>query len=135
MKFSLTLSSRRLIRAPEQRVWLALCRISGFDPEKGLPLGGAAFAHPLGLKARVPVEAVEFSPGRSLAWRVRWLGIQSQKSVRLIPHGGGTMVESREMLSGWFLLLARPFYSPRRLGEKVNHWLDGLAKASEGIRG
>jgi hypothetical protein len=123
----LTLSASRLIPAPPSAVWRAFCRLMAWPPQPG-----RAVLLPLGRGERVPLEGVEWRPEQWAAWRARWRGVAVRQRVEFRPMGRGTLVESREELEGWALLWWRLWYSPRRLGRRMQGWLSALAAAAEG---
>jgi hypothetical protein len=77
----------------------------------------------------------EARAGEAAAWRARWWGLTSLHSYRFADAPGGTMVEGREEITGWAILLLRPFFSPRRLSGQSGRWLTELAHRAEALAG
>lgn|GEM_PF-6915528 len=126
---AVTLTASRHLRAPRDRVWRAFCQATGW--EQWSRDGEAASLNPLGLPLRLTLTVVEAQEGRQVAWRGRGLGVQSRHEFSFRDQAGGCLVTSRETLSGWMLLLLRPFYSPHRLATSAQAWLAELAARSE----
>lgn len=127
---AVTLTASRHLRAPRDRVWRAFCQATGW--ERWSRDGESASLNPLGLPLRLTLTVVEAQDGRRVAWLGRGLGVQSRHEFSFHDQAGGCLVTSRETLSGWMLLLLRPFYSPRRLATNAQAWLAELAAHSEG---
>lgn len=125
-----TLSASRHLRAPRDRVWRAFCQATGW--ERWSRDGESASLNPLGVHLRLTLTVVEAQEGRRVAWQGRGLGIHSRHEFSFRDQAGGCLVTSRETLSGWMLLLLRPFYSPRRLANNAQAWLAELAARCEG---
>ena len=127
---SVTLAASRHLHAPRAAAWSAFCRATGWrEWSRG---GQRATLNPLGLRLRVTVRVVEAQEGHRVAWRGQGLGIQSHHEFSFVDQAGGCLASSRETLSGWMLLLLRPFYSPRRLAVNAQAWLAELAVLAEG---
>ncbi len=137
MRLAVTLEAARLVRAPRAAVWRAFCELTGWD-DWGRP--GAAGAGPrlvlgvgpLGLTARARGRVLVVREGLEVGWRGRALGITSRQHYRFVDQPRGTLMEFREELEGWALLLTRPFYSPRRQSGLGQAWLAQLAARAEG---
>lgn len=127
---AMTLAASRHLRAPRERVWRAFCQATGW--EQWSRDGQAASLNPLGLPLRLTLRVVEAQDGQRVAWQGQGLGIVSRHEFSFSDRAGGCLVTSRETLSGWMLLLLRPFYSPRRLAGKAQAWLAELAAQTEG---
>lgn len=144
MSLTLTLEASRLVRAPRQRVWQVFSDLTawpqwnpqcpGSAPREGLSRGARLdlWLKPLGLPVMVRAEVVEAEEGQAVAWRGRAWGITTHHRYTFSDKGRDTLVVFRESLSGWPLLLARPFYSPRGLSLQAQAWLQALANQCPG---
>lgn len=140
MNLTLTLAASRLVRAPRQLVWRVFAEITdwpSWDPAGG----GVMTVRPLGWPVRARATVTRARPGELVAWRVAWWGLVSSQSYTLTnaPAGGmdgtmpGTLVEAREEITGWALLLLQPLYSPGRLSAESERWLKELATRAEAL--
>jgi hypothetical protein len=112
-------------------VWNPQC--PGQAPQGDLRAGTRLdlWLKPLGLPLMVRAEVVESSPGQAVGWRGRAWGITTHQRYTFRDKGRHTLVGFRETLSGWPLLLARPWYSPRSLSLQAQEWLQALATRAE----
>ncbi len=134
MKLTLTLTASRLVRAPRQLVWRVFAELTdwpSWDPAGG----GVMTVRPLGWPVRARARVTLARAGELVAWRVAWWGLASSQSYAFADAPGGTMVEAREEISGWTLLLLQPFYSPKRLSGEGGRWLKDLAARAEALAG
>ena len=143
MNLGLTLRASRLVHAPRPLVWQVFSDLTAWPAwnslcrreaprgalEKGAHL--ELWLKPLGLPIMVRAEVVEAIPGQAVGWRGRAWGITSEQRYTFGDQGPHTLVGFDESLSGWALLLARPLYSPRRLSQQAQAWLQALAHQAE----
>ncbi len=135
MSLSLCLTASRLVTAPRDRVWRAFVELMGGEemlrqegPGPSLELG----FRPLGLRVVAAATGLESEPGRRVCWQGRAWGLAVRRVFVFRGAPGGTLVESREEIRGWPLLLLRPWYSPRAMGRANQAWLAELAARAEG---
>jgi hypothetical protein len=143
VKLNLTLEASRLVRAPRATVWQVFSDLTAWpawNPQSprqapgGQLRAGARldlWLRPLGLPLMVRAQVVEANPGQAVGWRGRAWGITTDQRYTFSDQGRHTLVGFRETLSGWTLLLARPWYSPRDLSGQAQQWLQALAARAE----
>lgn len=139
MKLTLTLTAERLVRAPREVVWRVFAEAMdwpAWGPDgAGGGLGAALAVKPLGWPIRARAWVEQARAGEAVAWRARWWGLTSRHSYIFADAPGGTLVRGREEITGWAILLLRPFFSPRRLSGQSGRWLTELALRAEAASG
>jgi hypothetical protein len=143
VSLKLTLEAARLVRAPRQLVWRVFSDLTAWPDWNPLSRGQAPgqslepgarldlWLRPLGLPLLVRAQVLEAIPAQAVGWRGGAWGITSEQHYTFEDHGPQTLVGFQESLSGWPLLLARPFYSPRDLSQQAQAWLKALARQAE----
>lgn len=146
MSLEVNMTSVRRVNAPRQVVWQVFSDFVGWplwNPSTRLTAleggpGGAAVGarlrlvvRPLGLPLTVRARVVQVHPGRRLSIVVHWMGITGWQTFSFSDMGQGTLVEAREMLSGWLLAPLYLLRAPRRVGGMVSGWLEALAVEAE----
>ncbi|KMY68217.1 hypothetical protein AAU61_00360 [Desulfocarbo indianensis] len=131
MSLSLAMSAARLITVPREKAWSAFLDMMGWDAlrrEEGPRPVLELCVRPLGRRVRAEAAGLEIDPGRRLSWRGQAWGLSVRRDFIFRGAPKGTLVESREKISGWPLLLLRPFISPRAMGQANQAWLEDLAR-------
>ena len=128
------MTASRLISAPRDKVWPAFLEMMGWEqmhwdesphPSLELCIGF------MGRQVTAEGTSLDTDPGRRLSWRGKAGGISVRRDFIFRGAPGGTLVESREQVSGWPLLLLRPLYSPKAMGQANQEWLEELAARVE----
>ena len=129
MTLILTLGAGRLIPAPLPRVYEAFWRLLGVSPQEFASGQARLSLRPLGLPFALPVRRCEVRPLALAAWEGGLAGLRGRHQFEFKRAPGGSWVQATETLTGWPLLLIRPFISPGRLSRASQDWLAGLAKS------
>ena len=132
-------SSEILIAAPKEKVWRLLAEIDNWarwQPN----ISASKFAGPLkqgtefewttgGTKIKSRLAVVK--PGETLVWTGKALHTAAIHvwQFRATPNGG-TVVSTRESMSG-FMLKLKVFYSSKDLEKSQKAWLDALKREAE----
>ena len=134
MSLTLSMTASRLVSASRKEVWSAFLEMMGWThltgEENAAPSLELCF-RPLGKKVVACAANLEADPDRRLSWQGKAWGISVRRDFIFRAAPGGTLVESREQLSGWPLLLLRAFYSPKAMGQANQAWLEELARQLE----
>ncbi len=128
------MSASRLIAAPREQVWPAFLELMGWDQiqwDEGQHPSLELCFRPMGKQVVAEATGLDTDLGRRLSWRGKAGGISVQRDFIFRRAPGGTLVESREKVSGWPLLLLRPLYSPKAMGQANQEWLEELAAQVE----
>lgn len=134
MSLSLSMTASRLINAPREQVWPAFLEMMGWDQmqwEEGPHPSLELCFRPLGKQVTAQATSLDTDPGRRLSWQGKAAGISVRRDFIFRRAPGGTLVESREQVSGWPLLFLRPLYSPKAMGQANQAWLEELARRLE----
>lgn len=132
-------SSEILIAAPTEKVWRLLVEIDEW-PKWQPNITAAKIAGPLnqGTKfewttegTRIKSRLAVVKPGEKLAWtgKARHTTAIHVWQFRATPNGG-TVVSTRESMSG-FMLKLKVFYSSKDLEKSQKAWLDALKREAE----
>jgi uncharacterized protein YndB with AHSA1/START domain len=134
VSLSLSMTASRLISAPREKVWPAFLEMMGWDQmqwdEDHHPSLELCF-RPMGKQVIAEAIGLDTEPGRRLSWKGKAGGISVRRDFIFRGAPGGTLVESREQVSGLTLLFLRPFYSPKAMGQANQAWLEQLAERVE----
>lgn len=128
------MTASRLVAAPRERVWTAFLEMMGWahmsGDENSSPSLELCFK-PLGQRVVAQATGLDVDPGRRLSWRGKAWGVSVRRDFIFRRAPGGTLVESREQIKGWPLLLLRLFFSPKSMGQANQVWLEELASQVE----
>ncbi len=134
MSLTLSMTASRLISAPRETAWSAFLEMMGWTQMSGEEASGSSLElcfKPLGQRVVAAATGLEADPGRRLSWRGKAWGVSVRRDFIFRGAPGGTLVESRELVSGWPLLFLRLFYSPKAMGQANQAWLEELASHVE----
>ena len=129
MSYSHVFEAERLVMAPPELVWAVFVNQLEATAQK---MTESQF-RPMGLEVKVTGEMLPPEIGKSLGWRGKWLGVAFERRFSFEPRDEGTLVRSSETLSGWPLIIARPFFSPRELAKATGDWLEAVAAMAENL--
>jgi hypothetical protein len=128
------MTATRLIPAPREQLWPAFLEMMGWmqmsGDENSTPSLELCFK-PLGQRVVASAIGLDIDPGRRLSWRGKAWGVSVRRDFIFRGAPGGTLVESREQISGWTLLFLRLFFSPKAMGQANQAWLEELASHVE----
>jgi len=142
MSLDVELTAVRRINAPRQLVWQVFCDVMSWPqwiPEArsvrchggppAIDVGARLLldVRPLGLPVRLRAHVARVTPGRRVDIVVRWLGVTGWQSYIFDDMGDGSLVQTRERLSGWLLGPLHLLRATRRVGGMVGRWLEALA--------
>lgn len=134
MSLTISMTASRLVTAPRDDVWPVFLEMMGWTHltgEEGAAPSLELCFRPLGKRVVALATGLEADPGRRLSWQGKAWGISVRREFIFRGAPGGTLVESREQISGWPLLLLRAFYSPKAMGQANQAWLEELASHME----
>jgi hypothetical protein len=130
MSLTLSMSASRLVAASRQEVWPVFLEMMGWThlagEENPAPRLELCF-RPFGIQVEATATNLEADPGRRLSWRGKARGVSVRRDFIFRGAPGGTLVESREQVTGWPLLFLRFFFSPKAMGQANQAWLEELA--------
>jgi uncharacterized protein YndB with AHSA1/START domain len=129
-------STEIVVAAPIDKVWKVLSDIDGWpkwqpaisSAESAGPLkAGTEFTWRTGA-TRIKSRLALVAPNTDLSWTGKAFGAKAIHVWHLKAVDGGTLVSTRESLTGFML---RMFYSSKKLANSQKEWLQALKRAAE----